>query len=575
MRLSIGVKIFSIAVFLAIVMIAAALLSESRVRQAEIRIDVLADHLLPLLENSNELRTTALREKMEFDLIVSSEASGEAAEAQRVEKLYEDHFQRFSAVARAMHDEIDAAIDKLPTADRKLTLANLRVHVEAIVSEHEQLHRLIKRIIARHTEGNEAAKTELIGLYRQQDESFIDADRTLAGEIRAVVDAVALTAKKDEAEAISFEHIVTAIAAILGLLLASIMTRALLSPIRNLRLASVAIKEGDLSKHVEISGNDELADLSDTFNEMIDQLRQKEKTEAVFGRYVDPRVIDRLVDETGENANDLAAAGRQEASIFFSDIAGYTSVSERLTPSGLVHLMNEYFNMAGEPITETGGLIDKFIGDAVMAFWCPPFVPAEDIGKLACKAAIGEAAMIRAFQERLPEITGIRVGAPKIDIRMGIATGEVIVGSIGSTNKRNFTVIGDMVNLSSRLEGANKFYGTQTLICQRTHELIGDGFITREIDNLAVKGKNEAIRVFELFADGQPTSDIADAFGHFAEALDHYRHGNWTESEKNFKACLDAKPDDAPSRVFLSRIERLKAQPPGADWDGVWHLDAK
>ena len=363
----------------------------------------------------------------------------------------------------------------------------------------------------------------------------------------------------------------TGVAAFLGLLLAGIMTRALLAPIRNLRRASLAVKAGDLTQRIEIKGHDELADLSDTFNDMVEKLRQKEKTEAVFGRYVDPRVIDRLVDETGDNPDDLAAAGRQEATIFFSDIAGYTSISERLTPAGLVHLMNEYFNMAGEPIMDTGGLLDKFIGDAVMAFWCPPFVPTEDIAKLGSKVAIGEAAMIREFQKRVPDITGIRTGAPVVDIRMGLATGDVVVGSIGSANKRNFTVIGDTVNLSSRLEGANKFYGTQTLICERTHEMMGNGFTTREVDNLAVKGKDEAIRVYELYCAGAPSQDIVDAFGAFADGLALYRRCDWDKAAAKFNECLKAKPDDSPAKTFIARIERLKTEPPGKDWDGVWH----
>jgi class 3 adenylate cyclase len=575
MRISIGVKIFSVAVFLAGVMIIAALLSESRVRQAEIRIEVLADHLLALAEMSNDLRTLALQEKFEFRELIASEISGNLSEAQKAQQPYEDYSEKFIAVAKEMHAEIDEAIAKLPTANRKLALTDIKVRLEALVAVQRQLHVLVKRVITRHAEGNEAAKAELVSLIAALHDAFLAADGALTMEIRSVVDSVALKAEKSTAEAISFEHMVTGIAALLGLFFAGVMTRALLSPIRNLRRASLAVKEGDFDQRVNVSGNDELTDLSATFNSMIEQLRKKEKTEAVFGRYVDPRVIENLVDETGDDADGLAAAGRQEATIFFSDIAGYTSISERLTPAGLVHLMNEYFNMAGVPIAETDGLLDKFIGDAVMAFWCPPFVPADDIARRACKAAIGESLMVQEFQKRLPDITGIRVGAPEIDIRMGLATGEVIVGSIGSSNKRNFTVIGDTVNLSSRLEGANKYYGTQTLICERTHEMMGGGFTTREIDNLAVKGKNEAIRIFELVSEGTPDPNTAEAFGAFAAGLKFYRHGDWDKATVKFNDCLKARRNDAPGQAFLKRIEQLKARPPGPGWDGVWHLDAK
>lgn len=575
MRFSIGVKIFGIAVFLTGVMIVASILSESRVRDAQLRIDVLADHLLDLADQAGDLRILALEEKFEFREIVAAELAGNSEEAERAEQLYEEFFGKFKAIASTMRDEIEQGVLILPTAERKLELTNVRLHLESLVATHDQLHNLMLRIITRHAEGNEVAKAELISLFEEEDKAFLAADEVLTSEIRSVVHSVSLKAQEAEREAIAFEHVVTGSAALLGLLLASFMTRALLLPIRRLRKASMAVREGNFTQRIEIKGNDELAELSDTFNDMIEQLQQKERTEAVFGRYVDPRVIQKLVDDTGENAEDIAAADRQEATIFFSDIAGYTSISERLTPAGLVHLMNEYFNMAGVPISETGGLLDKFIGDAVMAFWSPPFTPADEVARLGCKAAIGEARMMEAFQKRLPDITGIRVGAPKISIRMGLATGEVIVGSIGSSDKRNFTVIGDTVNLSSRLEGANKFYGTQTLICERTHALMGNGFTTREIDNLAVKGKDEAVRIFELVCEGAPAPETAEAFEAFAEGLKLYRQCDWEAAAARFDDCLRAKPDDSPAQVFLKRIELLKSQPPGADWDGVWRLDSK
>tara|TARA_R110002110_G_scaffold216406_6_gene430419 strand:+ start:334 stop:2061 length:1728 start_codon:yes stop_codon:yes gene_type:complete len=574
-RFSIGFKIFGIAVILAGVMIAAAIISELRVKQAQVRIEVLAEHLLTLMEKSNDLRTIALQETLEFRDLISSEASGDTSEEQRIQQLYEASFRQFNAASKDMLTEIDAATAKIPTMERKLELSNIKVHLGSLVSTHEHLHELIKRIVDLHAEGNEVAKAELVRLFNIEDEAFIAADTKLVMQIRSVVDSVAQTAEKDQAQAIAFEHVVTATAALLGLLLAGIMTRALLLPIRNLRRASMAVQAGDFRQQVDVRGNDELADLSNTFNTMIEQLKQKEKTEAVFGRYVDPRVIEKLVDETGEDADDLAAAGRQEATVFFSDIAGYTGISERLTPASLVQLMNEYFNMAGVPIAKSNGLLDKFIGDAVMAFWCPPFVDSEDIAKLACQAVIGEAAMIREFQKRLPDLTGIRIGVPEISIRMGLATGNVIVGSIGSANKRNYTVIGDTVNLSSRLEGANKFYGTQSLICERTHELMGDGFVTRELDKLIVKGKTNAIRIFELVSEGTPDPDTADAFGAFASGLQHYREGDWNKATSMFDDCLKARPDDQPAQIFLKRIEQLKENPPGPDWNGVWHLDAK
>lgn len=237
MRVSIGLKVFSIAVFLAVVMIIAALLSETRVKQAQVRIEVLAEHLLTLAEKSSDLRSIALRESIEFRDLISAEASGNDSEGKRIQKLYDDYFKDFTQIAKSMVIEIDASIKKLPTSDRKLIFTDIRIRLEALVTTHQQLHILLERIIARNAEGNEPAKAELISLFRLQDAAFIKADKALANEIRSVISDVALTAEKDEAAAIAFEHIVTAVAALFGLLLAGIMTRTLLSPIRNLRRA--------------------------------------------------------------------------------------------------------------------------------------------------------------------------------------------------------------------------------------------------------------------------------------------------------------------------------------------------
>src|SRR5438105_3707782 len=152
--------------------------------------------------------------------------------------------------------------------------------------------------------------------------------------------------------------------------------------------------------------------------------------------------------------------------VFFSDLVGFTAISERLTPSGLVNVMNRYLSLMSQPIRAQKGLIDKYIGDAIMAFWGPPFTDREEHARLACFAALEQLQALEELRRMLPELMGLRKGLPEIDFRIGISTGDVVVGNIGSELTRAFTVLGDTVNLGSRLEGANKQYGTKILISE-------------------------------------------------------------------------------------------------------------
>jgi class 3 adenylate cyclase len=262
--------------------------------------------------------------------------------------------------------------------------------------------------------------------------------------------------------------------------------------------------------------------------------------------------------------------------ILFCDMQGFTSFSEGLTPVGLVNVMNRYLTVLSEPVRHNSGIIDKYIGDAIMAFWGPPFTTAEDQARLACFAALEQLAAIPDFEAELPELTGVRRGFPKINVRIGVTTGEVVVGNIGSEQTRNYTVIGDTVNVASRLEGANKAYGTRVLLGERTCRLAGSAIEVREIDSVLVVGKSEPERVFELLGRrGEVAIERLELRDTFAAALADYRLQNWDKSAKGFRDCLSIVPDDMASQAFLDRIGQFRAEPPAAEWNGVWALHAK
>jgi adenylate cyclase len=255
---------------------------------------------------------------------------------------------------------------------------------------------------------------------------------------------------------------------------------------------------------------------------------------------------------------------------------GFTSFSEGMTPAGLVNVLNRYLSVISEPVRRNHGIIDKYIGDAVMAFWGPPFTGAEEQARLACLAAVEQLAALPSFQAELPDLMGVRRGLPQVSIRVGIATGEVVVGSIGSEQTRSYTVIGDTVNFASRLEGASKAYGTRVLISEATQRLAADAVETREIDTVLVVGKSEPERIFELLGrKGEVVPRRLELRDASEAALVSYRAQAWSDAEAGFRKCLELDPEDAPSKTFLARIAQLREHPPGAEWNGVWALETK
>jgi adenylate cyclase len=262
--------------------------------------------------------------------------------------------------------------------------------------------------------------------------------------------------------------------------------------------------------------------------------------------------------------------------VYFCDIMGFTTISEGLTPRGLVSIINQYLTTMSVPIRQHSGIIDKYIGDAIMAFWGPPFSSDEDQSCLACLAALDQMVRLETFRQELSEIMGIRRGLPDISVRIGIATGEVVVGNIGSDVMWSYTVMGDAVNLASRLEGVNKAYGTRMLIDETAAQRTEDMIETREIDTILVVGKTEPQRVFEILGQTGKVDEVVLALrDHFVAGLAAYRRQAWAEAAMAFDACLDLVPDDGPSSVFRSRVAHFMEHPPELGWNGVWLMTEK
>ena len=294
---------------------------------------------------------------------------------------------------------------------------------------------------------------------------------------------------------------------------------------------------------------------------------RKQEIQGWFGAYVSPAVVRRLLADP--NAIELGGEMR-EATILFSDIAGFTTISERLTPTQLVGLINRVLEGQTERILDHGGYLDKYIGDAVMAVFGSP-EELENHALKACQAALACRAALEQLNDEIEGQFGMRLG-----MRTGINTGDVIVGNVGSTRKRNFTVLGDAVNLASRLEGANKETGTSILLGPVTAARVVGRMILRPVARLQVKGKTQAVEVFELLADGNHADDAMREFVvTFTRAFRAYCERKFIEAAATFAQAQAQRPNDVLSAYYHEDALRLSRTPPEPGWQGVLKLETK
>jgi adenylate cyclase len=356
----------------------------------------------------------------------------------------------------------------------------------------------------------------------------------------------------------------------IGLGISAVGSTRVIEGLRQLVASTRAIESGAVSAPVVIRSRDEVGELARSFNRMVEELRTRERIKETFGKFVDPRIVTQLIGSGADQAE------RRNLTVFFSDIKDFTGISEQLTASAVVNLLNSYFGVVAAAIHKHRGVIDKYIGDAVMAFWTPPFSPGDDHASDACLAALAQQEAIIALRSQLPEITGMRRAPPKLTIRMGIATGEGVVGTIGPEAARSYTVVGDTVNLASRLESINRLYGTSIILSEETYRLAQHAIEARELDMITVAGKTEPVRIYEAMGRvGELRPEQGKLRDQFACGLAAYRQRDWDAAQTHFESCMSAVVEDGPTHVFLERVALLRGTPPPADWAGIWHLSEK
>jgi adenylate cyclase len=347
----------------------------------------------------------------------------------------------------------------------------------------------------------------------------------------------------------------------LAILLSLVLSRAIARPMHQLSADMKRIEKLDLGVSKEIPTIiTEIHDMQGSFDSMKTGLQN-------FRRYVPADLVSQLV---GQKQDASLGGVCRQLTILFSDIANFTSISEHLEPEVLVQDLCEYFNVISRTILAAKGTLDKYIGDSVMAFWGAP-VALDQHAYHACMAAV-------AAQDRLASLfrQWESKGKTRFATRIGIHTAEVIVGNMGYEERLNYTVVGDGVNLASRLEGLNKFYGTSTLVSHTTEALIRDHFEFRRVDRVAVKGKTEGVDVFELLAlKGDLPVNLRKLLDVYENGLAAYFERDWKFALQHFNTVLKYRPGDGPSQVLAARCRRFMVQSPPATWNLIWECHTK
>ena len=347
-----------------------------------------------------------------------------------------------------------------------------------------------------------------------------------------------------------------------GILIVVNLVRRVVKPLKKI---TAEIKK---IQNFELEGNKRIRSRIKEVTYMADALYSMKKGLRTFQKYIPASLVRQLI-ESGE---DVRVGGvKKPLVILFSDIQNFTSISEQVEPDQLTRHICQYFDELSKIITTNSGTIDKYIGDAIMAFWgapLPVITPCHKAAEAALRCIQRSTELNTQWQQ---------AGKPVLYTRIGVHLGDVIVGNLGSSERLNYTAIGDAINIASRLEGINKIYGTQIIVSDSVYQQIKDQFILRKIDRVILKGKVTSDSIYELVAErrDQVTYDFEKYTMYFTQAFEAYQQKKWDEAISLFSACLEVYHTDPLAPVFIQRCREFEIIPPTKNWDGAWSIHEK
>jgi adenylate cyclase len=571
MKYSIAKKIFTLALGILMITVVVAVITNIEVVEIAKEDKFISKNIIPIANEATGLNDAGLRRRIAFEMLYRE--YGEPVPDQKVIDEAETNFELLTKKVTGHLATLKTLLSRMPddAAEQEL-YASCRELSGKIESAFDQQTDITRVILEKRREGNTEEVKELMKINVDAQARLQEYRENLQDLSMELVELSSTEVEQRQFSILWTSFAVTLLAILLGMVVARMISRNIARPVKELLRTTKAVQNGDLSIHTGKLPEDEIGQLGDSFNSMVGELRRKQELQKTIGFYIDPRIVEKVIIP---NRPEDVMGQKRIMTVLFTDMANFTTISENLTPSGLVNVINRYLTMMTECVQAEGGIVDKFIGDAVMAYWGPPFVPEKEQAAAACRSALRQLEALDRFRAELPDLMGLRKNLPEIDIRIGLATGEVVVGNIGSDLARSYTVIGDVVNLASRLESANKYYGTRILMSEETMRLAERAVEAREVDLLAVKGKTEQVKIFELISlHGRISREWEIKRDVFDEGLRAYRLQDWLNAEIAFKKLADDYSDQ-PAVAFLNRLRALKDNPPGQNWDGVWRMTTK
>jgi adenylate cyclase len=354
----------------------------------------------------------------------------------------------------------------------------------------------------------------------------------------------------------------------LGLSLSAVaalaIARRVTRPVLTLVEGAHRVKDGDFEHPVTVRQQDELGELANSFNTMMSGLAERDRVRDLLGKVVSMEIAEELLSK------DIELGGEErEVTILFSDVRNFTELCENRSPQEVLSILNAYLTRVSSVIESQGGVVDKFIGDAVMSLFGAPLSHADDASR-ALRTAAGMCTALQELNEEFRE-----QGRPELSIGIGINTAVVVAGNMGSQTRMNYTVIGDGVNLASRLEGLTKFYGAQVVVSSDTRDAAPE-FFYRELDRVCVKGKKEPVSIYQpIVSKADKTSDTIATIEAYEKCLKHYREGDWDSAINGFTVLARKHPEDYLYQLYLQRLEQFRSNPPPPDWNGVFTFSEK
>ncbi len=345
---------------------------------------------------------------------------------------------------------------------------------------------------------------------------------------------------------------------------AVIIARRVTRPVLTLVDGAHRVKDGDFEEPVIVQQQDELGELANSFNTMMNGLAERDRVRDLLGKVVSMEIAEELLSK------DIELGGEErEVTVLFSDVRNFTQLCENRSPQEVLSILNAYLTRVSDVIESQGGVVDKFIGDAVMSLFGAPLNHADDAAR-AMRTATG---MCEALKDLNTEFRA--QGKPELAIGIGINTAVVVAGNMGSQTRLNYTVIGDGVNLASRLEGLTKQYGVPVIVSKETRDAAPE-FFYRELDLVCVKGKTEPVAIYQpIVCDENTESETMETLEQYQVCLQHYRNRDWDSAIKCFIELSKKYPEDSLYQLYLARLESFKANPPPDDWNGVFAFQEK